>query len=273
MKEWRRIKINTNNQNFKSLELIFERTLNVGLLSEKLLTCGLEDNAMDILNIMKNNDFDVFGVENETEEIIGYIEKDNISEGKVENQYNNFDPSELISEATPLLKLIEVLSNKNRVFVLENNTIEKIVTIADLHKQPMRMLIFSFISLLEMQLTAIIRETFPDDSWQKKLSERRLILAMELNRSRAESNEALTLLESTQLCDKGTIVKKSEALRKKLGFESNNKCESFFEQLEILRNNTAHSQSSLYTNNQDLIGLVIKIKAMLETMQSSKMSH
>lgn len=263
------MKINNDN-NFDSLQLIFEKTLNVSLLSEYINTCKVEEDAKKVFEEMQKKDFDVYGVEDRTGKIIGYIEKQdimNIEKGIVKNYYKKFDSEDLLSDSTSLLTLLEVLREKNRLFVLENNSVEKIVTIADLQKQPMRMLIFSFISLLEMQLTSVIKETFPNNAWTELLPENRLEEADNLYKDRLSKNEALSLLDSTQLCDKGTIIKKSETLRKSLGFQSNKKCYRFFKKLEKLRNNTAHSQENIYDDNHELIEMILKIKNMLESIQ------
>lgn len=66
-----------------------------------------------------------------------------------------------------------------------------------------------------MQLTTVIKETFSDDTWTTFLSEGRIAKAKHLYNERMENNEALSLLDSTQLCDKGSVIKKSETLRKK----------------------------------------------------------
>lgn len=157
--------MNSTINNFESLHLIFEKSLNVSLLAEKINTCTLEADPGVVLKDMIENDFDVYGVKDSRGKVIGYIEKQDIDcckDGIVQNYYNKFETDDLLSDSTSLLKLLEVLKDKNQMFVLENNSVEKIVTIADLHKQPMRMLIFSFISILEMQLNSVIKETFPE---------------------------------------------------------------------------------------------------------------
>lgn len=127
------------------------------------------------------------------------------------------------------------------------------------------MLTFSLISLLEMYLVSVIREIYPNDSWKDTLSVNRLEKTQEMWHTRLEKNEALTLLDSTQLADKGTVVKNTPELREQLGFESKNKCNEFFSNIEELRNNTAHSQEVIYHDNKKLISIILQIKDVLES--------
>lgn len=251
---------------FQELKLIFENNLNVSLISENITFCSLDDDAISIKSEMEKKDFDVYGVKSDDGIIVGYIEKSKLDIGDIRKYYKKFEPDNLLSNSTSLLTLLNIFQYKERMFVLENNTIEKIVTIADLHKQPIRMLIFSFISLLEMYLTTIIEHTFCEDEWTKKITTKRLEYTQDQFKNRSEKNEALTLLENTQLCDKGTIIQKSSRLRKHLGFESKAECKCFFKELEELRNNTAHAQGNIYHNNSDLLKLVLKIQKIIEVV-------
>ncbi|GEN50517.1 hypothetical protein [Alkalibacterium pelagium] len=255
---------------YDDILVIFEKTLNVSLIAENINTCSLEDEIIEVVGEMTKNDYDVYGVEGMGGKVIGYLQNDNSSQGKVKSNFKKFDSDELLSDSTSLLKLLEVLRTKNRMFVLENNTVEKIVTVADLNKQPMRMLIFSFISILEMQLTGIIKETFPNDEWLIFLTHKRIENAKEKYNYLVTKNNALSLIDSTQLCDKGTIIKRSKKLRLSLGFDSGRKCETFFSKLEDLRNNTAHSQENIYTDSRELIDLILSIKSTIETIQNLK---
>jgi len=255
--------------NFNSLNLIFENFLNISVLSENINTCSINENVDLVANMMNDKDFDIYGVADENGVIIGYIENNSLSTGTVKDHYVEFSTDELLSDSTSLIKLIEVFkeNNKKRMFILEHNKITRIVTVADLHKQPMRMLIFSYISLLEMQITSKIKEMYPENKWKKYLSKDRLETAQTLYNERYKKNEALELIDSTQLCDKGTILRKSDELFSELQFVSKKEFKGFFKKLENLRNHTAHSQESLYEDSNELIDLILKVKDMCHILQ------
>ncbi len=249
---------------FEKLRYIFENNLNVGLLSEEIITCSLDDDAYSVRTEMKRQDFDIYGVKDK-DRTVGYVKKDELSSGKIKEFVRKFSSEDLISDSTSLVELLDIFQNREYIFILETNKVSKIVTIADLHKQPIRMLAFSLISLLEMYLTSVIREVYPDDSWKDKLKEDRLKKALEILNMRLVKNEALTLLDSTQLSDKGVIVQNTPELLEQLGFLSKNRCKEFFKNLEDLRNNTAHSQEIIYHDNKELIKIMLQIKNILET--------
>lgn len=252
----------SNIEDYEKLRHIFENNLNVGLLSEEIFGCLLTDDSNNVKKKMDKLDFDVFGVEN-MGEIVGYVKKSELHEESIKDFYREFSSKDLISDSTSLLELLDILQDRDFIFVLKTNEVSKIVTISDLHKQPIRMLTFSLISLLEMYLTTIIKETYPNESWKDKLKENRLKKAQEMLDKRLEKNIALTLLESTQLCDKGEIIKNTPKLIEKLDLKSKNKCANFFKELENLRNNTAHSQQVLYHDDKELIRIMLKTKEVL----------
>ncbi|WP_078544765.1 hypothetical protein [Litchfieldia alkalitelluris] len=250
-------------QNYEKLKMIYETNLSVDLLAEDIYTCNLNDEAISIKTDMIERDFDVYGVE-EKGKILGYVLKENLSNGSIKNVYNPFRSEELISDSTSLIELLDILKDRKYLFILEKNKVSKIITIADLHKQPIRMLAFSLISLLEMLLITLIRETYPNESWKDHLSSGRIAKAEEMLSKRIQKNEALTLLDNTQLSDKGTIVYKSPDLYRKLGFESTTKCKEFFNHIETLRNNTAHAQEEIYHDHQELIDIILQVNMVLD---------
>ena len=257
------------NKGYEKLKVIYEKNLSVDLLAEDLNTCNLHDSSPAVKQEMTEKDFDIYGVE-ENGKIIGYVLRDRLTDGKVEDNYQTFHSGDLVSDSTSLIELLEILRNKNYLFVLERNKVTKIVTFADLQKQPIRMLAFSLISLLEMLLISLIREEYPDESWKEKLSKERLKKAEEMLKIRIEKNEALTLLDNTQLADKGTIVVKTDKLTEQLGFESKSRCKEFFKNIETLRNNTAHAQEEIYHNSAELIDIILELDRVLDSNARSE---
>lgn len=66
------------------------------------------------------------------------------------------------------------------------------------------------------------------------------------------------------MCDKGTIVKGSDSLLDRIGFESKTKCGEFSRKIEKLHNNIAHSQEEIYLNNKELIEVLLEIKEVIK---------
>ncbi|MCQ6276385.1 hypothetical protein JMM81_15830 [Bacillus sp. V3B] len=250
-------------QNYEKLKVIYEENLSVDLLAEDISICNSSDNSLFVKEEMSKRDFDVYGVK-DNGKLTRYVLREELGEGVIKDYYRPFHSEDLISDSTSLIELLDILRERSYIFILEKNKVSKIVTVADLHKQPIRMLAFSLISLLEMHLTALISHTYLDGSWTQLLSEERLGKAQEMLQKRLEKNQALTLLDNTQLGDKGTIVRKTPDLIQKLGFDSTSKCKEFFKNIEVLRNNTAHAQEEIYHDYQEFIELILQIDRVLE---------
>ncbi|WP_182199335.1 hypothetical protein [Paraliobacillus salinarum] len=248
---------------YASLQFIFEQNLKIDLLAEEIKTCDVTDDAVVVKQQMEKLDFDYFGV-TEDEKVIGHVNCKNLQEGIIQNYYKPFLAGDIISDSTSLTEVLNIFQEKDCVYVLEKDRVTKLVTVADLHKQPIRMLAFSLISVLEMSLLASIKDTFPDNTWQSLLGQNRLDKVNAEFKNRFHKNEALSLLDNLQLCDKGTIVKGSESLLDRLGFESKTKCGEFFRKIEKLRNNIAHSQEEIYLNPKELIEVLLELKEVLK---------
>jgi hypothetical protein len=249
---------------YRSLRSLFEKNITVNSISEVLASCHISDQAQEIRDQMVSKDYDVIGVE-ENGRIIGYVLREELKEGTCKDYLRTFSPFELVSDSTPLLQTLFIFKDTDRLFIIEGNRITKVVTLADLQKPPIRMLLFGVISVLEMHLYRIISEYFVEDSWKRHLSDKRIQLAEELFLQRKARNEAIKLSDCLQLCDKRDIVLNEQPLREILGIESKSKGKDFFKKLEVLRNNLAHSQD-LNTQNSwtEMISLIEQTENILE---------
>jgi hypothetical protein len=249
---------------YRKLRLLYEQNINVNSISEELKTCRVTDDALIIKNTMQLLDYDVIGVEDEGI-VIGYVMQNELAEGSCKDFYKNFRPTEIVSESTPLIQTLFILRETERIFILEGNRVTKVVTLADLQKPPIRMLLFGLISLLEMQLNRIIKNYFPNHSWKSHLSQKRMELTEALFFQRKSRNEAIELVDCLQICDKREIIVNDQKLRELTGIESKNKGMGFFKKLEELRNNLAHSQDINTQNTwNELFNLIEQTEVLLE---------
>ena len=252
---------------YRNLRSLFEKNITVNSISEVLATCNVRDDAQQIRDKMFLKDFDVIGVE-ENGLVIGYVLREDLGAGTCKDYTRSYSPSDLVSDSTPLLQTLFIFKDTDRLFIIEGNRITKVVTLADLQKPPIRMLLFGVISLVEMHLYQIIREYFAEDTWKKHLSDKRIQQTEELFLQRKARNEAIELSDCLQLCDKRDIVLNEQSLRELLGIESKSKGKDFFKKLEILRNNLAHSQD-LNTQNSwnEMITLIEQTEKLLEACE------
>lgn len=219
---------------YRELRKLFEENIHVNHISEELVSFEANGKMDMIKEYMERTGFDVVGLK-ENGKVFGYLER---RSGTVVR----FQPSDLVSESTPLIHLLYLFEHIDRIFILERNEVTRLVTLADLQKPPIRMLLFGIISLMEMHLLHVVKDVYQDGSWKGKISAERLRNAEHVYELRKELNEEITLLDCLQLSDKKTLIVKNKGLLANLGFPSRAEAERFFNKLERLRNNLAHSQ-------------------------------
>ena len=131
----------------QDLRNLFESNITVADIAEKLEYCSAADDARVIRQYMKDQKFDVFGIEDKGI-ICGYIEQAILENGPCMQYQREFHASELIAESTPLIDLLPILHDGSQIFVLDRNRVSGIVTRGDLQKAPVRMLLFGLVTLL-----------------------------------------------------------------------------------------------------------------------------
>ncbi|MEH2149119.1 hypothetical protein [Nostoc sp.] len=250
----------------QDLRSLFENNITIEYVAEPLKAMPADAEAKEVLYWMQAQNFDVIGVE--TGDIIsGYVERSSLipgKEGKCSDYQRVFHPKELIAISTPLIKLLPVLRQTPRLFVLDCNQVSGIVTCGDLQKAPVRMLLFGLVTLLEMNLLRLVRIYYPQDSWQKVLKPERLEVAQRLWRESQERNEATDLLDYLQFCDKRELILNQPELLQQLGLKSKRFGERFLKSAEQLRNRLAHAQNLVSGSSwTELISLAEAMEKLL----------
>jgi hypothetical protein len=219
---------------------MFENSISVNTISEKLACCSPNDDAMEVRKHMDAQDFDVLGV-NDNRQVSGYVEKTNLRAGSCKDYQQILHPSQLIANSTPLIDILPIMKENSWIFVLEKNHVTSIVTRADLQKAPVRMLLFGLTTLLEMNMQRIIESFYARDAWQHYLSWGRLERAQTLLAKRRRRNEAISLLDCIQFCDEVHLVIRSAEISRKLGIPDK-RTKQRLGAIEDLRNRLAHAQ-------------------------------
>lgn len=248
------------------LRKIFEHSITVKDISSKFSYYPGSENSKKLKIIMEKSDFDVMGVQNG--ERSGYVFREDLKAGSISGSMKQFQPSELISETTPLIDLFPILKDRNRVFVLSKNKIDRIVNRSDLQKAPVRMLIFGFISILEMHLLQIIKQIYPDGSWESILHKNRITAAQKIYELRKNNNEALDLVDCIQLSDKRDLLIKNMDILKTIGFKEEISAKEFLIEVELLRNKLAHAQEiDSGSSWPDIIDLTVKVESIIKKIE------
>ena len=222
-----------------SNETALRRLIETGITVESIgeeLYC-LESTEIDpaLLKSFHGRGFERCGIEQDGQ-VIGYLEPSTTQDVLA------IQIDQLVAETTPLWLAMPRLARSGWLFVLTPSGPTGIVTVADLAKQPARLLMFGVLSLLEMTMLAIIRQEYPDDGWCDLMSNGRIEKANELLDQRREKGQDIDLADCLQWCDKATICGKSERIRMSWGFPVRSECDRFFKEAQYLRDLLAHSQ-------------------------------
>lgn len=232
---------------FSELQNIFIENITTKYIFEPLACCQITDNPIEVKDTLAQRGFDTLGVVDNNGLKLGYIVREKLGEDAIENYIKKFEIEIVISESTPLSELFEILLKKEYVYVLSSNSVEGIVTRADINKPIVRIYLFGLISLFELHLNFWITENYKHNSWMNILNSTRIKSAKEIFDKRKGNNIQLTLLECIQLCDKRDILKTTENFTKEFDY-SKKEFEKLLKNVEIVRNELAHSQNSIIAN-------------------------
>jgi predicted transcriptional regulator len=250
---------------FSELQDIFIDNITTNFIYEPLACCKTNDNIYEVKNLLKKRDFDVLGVVDENDNKIGYIKQTDLKTNSISDYLVDFSLENLISDSTPLTELIEVLAIKEYAFILKKDTVEGIVTRADINKPIVRIYLFGLISLFELHINFWIEKYYTEIEWKEILNKNRIIKANEIYNERKGNNTQLTLLECIQICDKREILLNNTEFLKIFNF-SKNSFDKLLKRSEKIRNELAHSQSSIIDNLEwnKFVSTLSGIKVFLE---------
>ncbi len=238
-------KIRRNGTRIKEIEENLLSKFSIDLLYEPLLSAPAHIDSVSAAELMVNRDFDLIGVKDDEDENIGYIHKNDMSkDGSI--KIKKFNEVPVVSIHQGISTFFEHFIGYDFIFI-HNEKVIGIVTAADFNKPVCRIYIFSVISMFEMHLNFWITESYEDSSWENILSDKRLEYTHKLFGLRKGDNEALSLLECAQLCDKKNILLKTEDFLKSFDF-TKGKFKDLLENVEKVRNAVAHSQNSIIAN-------------------------
>ena len=225
------------------LRNLFETGITARAIEEPLQCCAGSDSAPEIREKMRELHFDVIGVRNSKDRpVLGYVNACDLDQGPCCEHLQAFSVSDLISDSTPLINVLTLLRDSQRVFILTENSINGIITRADLQKPPVRILLFGLVSLLEIHLSYLVRKFYTNDSWMEKLNKRRIGCVKAMMKQRISRNEKMDLIDCLQFCDKRNLITAHADIRGVLNLESKYSGDRLLKNIEKVRDKLAHSQ-------------------------------
>lgn len=237
-----------NGTSFKDVQGLFINKITTEHIYESMQSSHSYDDALQVKFTLESMDFDIGGVIDENDSIIGYVVQKELENGYIQNYIKSITADSLISDSTPIAKMLTILSTKEYVFILSANQVKGILTRADVNKPIVRIYLFGIISLFELNLNFWINSYYKNEcEWKEILKTNRVIAAQDIFKLRKGKNEELSLLECIQICDKKSLLSSSKEFTSDFNF-TKTKLNKLISNIETVRNELAHSQKSITAN-------------------------
>jgi len=248
--------------NFKGL---FEHAITVSEIAEYFIAFDGEKDAAECFSFMQKKHFDIIGVQKEGR-IIGYAENVK-SDGILRDYLQEFCDDYIIPYNTPLSNALSHLSKSDYGFVSAFGHVVGIFTKADIHKPSVRFWLFGLVSILEINMQAIIKQGYSGDSWKGKLKEKRLKKVQELYEDLKGRKEEIDELSCCQFCDKRTLIEANRKILDVIG-KSKNEFNEFAKKVEEQRNDIAHPAKMDVSGFSQIFELAGEIEGMIAKIES-----
>lgn len=212
-------------------------------IAEPLVSFDVAADAPAVRQFLVERDFDLAGIRRNGL-VCGYVHRKSLTAGQCGDHLIPFcAESDLVPETASLVEVVRSLAINRQCFVTVLDQPSAIITLADLEKPPMRMFLFGFITIAEMVMSDRLKWKYADGSWQGLLSGTRLAKARALHEERERRGQKVDLLDCLQFGDKGWILSYDEEWRTATGYQSRREMREALKELEMLRNNLAHTQA------------------------------
>lgn len=222
-------------------------------IAEPLASFDHDADTQSVRAIMLKKGYDIAGIRRDGQ-VCGFIRQEDLNDGPCSDYLQPFSFEEdMVRDTASLVDVVKSLSINGRCFVTILDKVGAIITLSDLEKPPMRMFLFGMITISEMLITDILRQRFPDNSWQEFLSANRLMKAKEMQAERERRGQPTDLLDCLQFGDKGWIITYDDELRQTLGQTSRKEARKAVKEFETLRNNLAHTQAIIPSGWQRIV--------------------
>jgi len=224
---------------YKEIEKLINNTLNVRTISEELICFEKDGNPEVVKNFLIENRFDLVGVK-QRHNVVGYTNLRILERSKSQIEYNEIRSNDIISSNTSLIETINLISKRDHLFVIDGISIERIVTKADIYKDPVRLFTYNLLSNFEVLISIIIEHHYPNNEWKTKLTEDRLLKINEVYEDRREENTDFDLFDCLAIEDKISIFLNKEKNIRDILKTSKTQQLKYFRNFKKIRNSISH---------------------------------
>ena len=239
--DWDSIKILVDGLDDNHFRRMFSEIFAAGDIAEGMLSFDIDTPGKKIVRELGNQDREVASVR-VNGSVQGYVRASDIRAGTCAEFFKPFNEDQLVSASAAFSDVIHVLTRHEYCFVNTLGHVGGVICRDDVNKPMVRMWLFGMVTIIEMSLTQLIDELYPDGDWQANMTDGRLQKAREIQHERQRRNVHCTLMDCLQLSDKAHILMDSPVAMERLGMASKKVAKRAIKELESLRNHLAHAQ-------------------------------
>ncbi len=197
--------------------------------------------SADLRAVMDTHGLELVGLR-EAGTITGYVRRSELDGRDGPAPLRHFRTGQRLPADASLSEVIHVLTIHQYAFVTALGDVIGYIRREEINKPVVRMWLFGIVTLIEMEITDLIRERYPQGGWEQALSQNRLEKARRLQEERQRRGQHAELLDCLQFADKGQILIQDEHTLRYLGFDTRSAARRVLKELESLRNHLAHAQ-------------------------------
>lgn len=237
-------------------------------IAEPVRSFDTDKPCKDIRPLMDQEQLDIVCLR-DNGKIIGYVRRNDLNEGCCGEHLRPFRQGQVLASDSSFSDIIHVLTLHQYGFIRLFDDVVGYVSRSEINKPVVRMWLFGIITFVEMEFTQMIREYYPDESWRKVLTEKRLAKALELQQERQRRNQHCDLIDCLQLSDKGQIVIQNKEFLELLDIGSKSVAKRLARELESLRNNLAHAQDIVTHDWAQIVRLSYRLEETFSIKRSN----
>lgn len=234
-------------------------TVDMIMTPRKELSCCKPTDNMEEIILGNTNGYSAFPVVDEHDQIIGIFRTDEPTKALEEAGIAVCSKMEALSEKLligandHILDYVMDSVNRPIQLVVSDRRIIGLVTPSDLQQLPVRVMLFSLITSLEIAMMRLIDTSYPGGyiSWHKFLSSCRRKRVNDTIKESKNKDLFVRDILYTQLADKRDIMSKGKLLE---GRRSRTQIEDIFKPIIDLRNNLFHANN--YANTEQAASLL-----------------
>lgn len=225
--------------------ITWHQSLTVDLIASDCHVFKPDEGVESALSLMEQNNWDIAGYsEAGTANADAIVKRSDLRKSScstLQDVRESLDIGLLVAGQSPILDALPRIVENDRLYVFGKDGVNRLVTLADLGKQQVRLLIFGLISALEVRLLEWIRrENLSSDDLDRALGARveKARGTLEERKKKAEDTD---LFDCLMFIDKVNLTRNLEVKSLLYGQWGRKKLDSIFDRIQRVRDDVSHA--------------------------------